>query len=171
MRNLERAEDIAPEAMNAGIKWTWETFPEYLDSVERLPKGINYSAHMGHSALRTYVMGERAFTDTATEDDIDRMQNLVREAIQAGAMGFTTSRTRNHQTPQRQPVASRLATWDGSPYSRLRPKRPAQPDFRNRVQLGSHRLEDRAHATARTIRRAANPPPLSRQDIDRHRRR
>ena len=112
MRNLERAEDIAPEAMNAGIKWTWETFPEYLDSVERLPKGINYSAYMGHSALRTYVMGERAFTDTATEDDIDRMQNVVREAIQAGAMGFTTSRTRNHQTPQRQPVASRLATWD-----------------------------------------------------------
>ena len=47
MRNLERAEDIAPEAMNAGIKWTWETFPEYLDSVERLPKGINYAAYMG----------------------------------------------------------------------------------------------------------------------------
>ena len=46
MRNLERAEDIAPEAMNAGIKWTWETFPEYLDSVERLPKGINYAAYM-----------------------------------------------------------------------------------------------------------------------------
>ncbi len=112
MRNLERAEDIAPEAMNAGIKWTWETFPEYLDAVERLPKGINYSAYVGHSALRTYVMGERAFTDTATEDDIDRMQHVVREAIQAGAMGFTTSRTRNHQTPQRQPVASRLATWD-----------------------------------------------------------
>ena len=66
MRNLERAEDIAPEAMNAGIKWTWETFPEYLDSVERLPKGINYAAYMGHSALRTHVMGERAFTDPAT---------------------------------------------------------------------------------------------------------
>ena len=112
MRNLERAEDIAPEAMNAGIKWTWETFPEYLDSVERLPKGINYAAYMGHSALRTHVMGERAFTDPATEQDLERMKQAVREAIQAGAMGFTTSRTRNHQTPQRQPVASRLATWD-----------------------------------------------------------
>ena len=105
MRNLERAEDIAPEAMNAGIKWTWETFPEYLDSVERLPKGINYAAYMGHSALRTHVMGERAFTDPATEQDLEQMKQAVREAIQAGAIGFTTSRTRNHQTPQRQPVA------------------------------------------------------------------
>ncbi len=112
MRNLERAEDIAPEAMNAGIKWTWETFPEYLDSVERLPKGINYAAYMGHSALRTHVMGERAFTEEATEADLERMTLAVKEAIQAGAMGFTTSRTRNHQTPQRQPVASRLANWE-----------------------------------------------------------
>ncbi len=112
MRNLERAEDIAPEAMNAGINWTWETFPEYLESVERLPKGINYGAYMGHSALRTYIMGERAFTEEATESDLERMKQQVREAIQAGAMGFTTSRTRNHQTPQRQPVASRLATWE-----------------------------------------------------------
>ena len=112
MRNLERAEDIAPEAMNAGINWTWETFPEYLESVERLPKGINYGAYMGHSALRTYIMGERAFTEEASESDLERMKQQVREAIQAGAMRFTTSRTRNHQTPQRQPVASRLATWE-----------------------------------------------------------
>ena len=66
----------------------------------------------GHSALRTHVMGERAFTDPATEQDLAQMKQAVRDAIQAGAMGFTTSRTRNHQTPQRQPVASRLATWD-----------------------------------------------------------
>ena len=71
MRNLERAEDIAPEAMEAGIKWSWETFPQYLDAVDRTPKGINYAAYMGHSALRTYVMGERAFTDEATPDDLD----------------------------------------------------------------------------------------------------
>ena len=112
MRNLERAEDISPEAMEAGIKWSWTTFPEYLDSVERLPKGINYSAYIGHSALRTYVMGERAFTEEATSDDLEAMKREVRSAIQAGAAGFTTSRTRNHQTPDGQPVASRLATWD-----------------------------------------------------------
>ncbi len=112
MRNLERAEDISPEAMEAGIQWSWTTYPEYLDAVERLPKGINYSAYIGHSALRTYVMGERAFTEEATPDDLEAMKREVRSAIQAGAAGFTTSRTRNHQTPDGQPVASRLATWD-----------------------------------------------------------
>lgn len=112
MRNLERAEDISPEAMEAGIKWSWTTFSEYLDAVDRLPKGINYSAYMGHSALRTYVMGERAFTDEATPNDLEAMKQEVRNAIRAGAMGFTTSRTRNHQTPDGQPVASRLATWE-----------------------------------------------------------
>jgi N-acyl-D-aspartate/D-glutamate deacylase len=112
IRNLERAEDISPAAMEAGIKWSWETFPEYLDTLERLPKGINYAAYMGHSALRTYVMGERAFTEAATPDDLERMQREVRDAIRAGAIGFTTSRTKNHRTPQGQPVASRLATWE-----------------------------------------------------------
>lgn len=112
MRNLERAEDIAPEAMEAGIKWSWTTYPEYLDAVDRTPKGINYAAYIGHSALRTYVMGARAFTDTATPDDLAAMKQEVGNAIRAGAIGFTTSRTRNHQTPDGQPVASRLATWD-----------------------------------------------------------
>ena len=112
MRNLERAEDISPAAMAAGIKWTWETFPEYLDTVEKLPKGINYSAYVGHSALRTYVMGERAFHAPATPQDIERMQRQVRDSIRAGAMGFTTSRSQSHRTPQGDPVASRLANWD-----------------------------------------------------------
>lgn len=112
MRNLERAEDISPAAMSAGIKWTWETFPEYLDTIERLPKGINYSAYVGHSALRTYVMGERAFHEQATPQDIERMQREVRDSIRAGAMGFTTSRSQLHRTPQGDPVASRLANWD-----------------------------------------------------------
>jgi N-acyl-D-aspartate/D-glutamate deacylase len=112
MRNLERAEDIAPEAMEAGIKWAWTTFPEYLDAVERTPKGINYAAYIGHSALRTYVMGERAFSNEANEDELQAMKREVRNAISAGAIGFTTSRTRNHQTPDGQPVASRLANWN-----------------------------------------------------------
>ncbi|MCS6927779.1 MAG: amidohydrolase family protein, partial [Candidatus Binatia bacterium] len=112
MRNLERAEDIAAEAMEAGIRWSWTTFPEYLDALERQPKGINYAAYLGHSALRTYVMGERAFTEAATEEDLEAMKHELREAIRAGAIGFTTSRTRNHQTSDGQPVASRLATWD-----------------------------------------------------------
>jgi len=111
MRNLERAEDIAPEAMEAGIKWSWETFPQYLDAVDRTPKGINYTAYIGHSALRTFVMGERAFEHEATGDEIEGMKRELRSAIRAGAIGFTTSRTRNHQTPDGHPVASRLANW------------------------------------------------------------
>lgn len=112
MRNLERAEDISPEAMNAGIDWSWETFPEYLDAVDGLPKGINYSAYVGHSALRTYVMGERAFSEEANEADLEAMKREVRDSLRAGAIGFTTSRTRNHQTPDSGPVASRLASWE-----------------------------------------------------------
>jgi N-acyl-D-amino-acid deacylase len=112
MRNLERAEDISPEAMEAGIKWSWTTFAEYLDAVERQPKGINYAAYMGHSALRTYVMGQRAFDEPATTEDLQMMREELGNAIRAGAIGFTTSRTTNHQTPDGRPVASRLANWD-----------------------------------------------------------
>ncbi len=111
MRNLERAEDISPKAMEAGIKWSWSNFAQYLDAVERLPKGINYSAYVGHSALRTYVMGERAFEDQATSDDLAAMKRELREAMRAGAAGFSTSRASAHQTPDDRPVASRLANW------------------------------------------------------------
>jgi N-acyl-D-amino-acid deacylase len=112
MRNLERAEDISPEAMQAGIKWSWTTFAEYLDAVERQPKGINYAAYIGHSALRTYVMGQRAFDEQATTEDLQMMREELGDAIRAGAIGFTTSRTSNHQTPDGRPVASRIANWD-----------------------------------------------------------
>ena len=111
MKNLQRAEDISPEAMNEGITWSWETFPEYLDAIDRLPKGINYAAYMGHSALRTYVMGERAFEVEADEDDIAALKREVERAIRAGAMGFSTTRSRVHETPEGRPVASRLASW------------------------------------------------------------
>jgi N-acyl-D-aspartate/D-glutamate deacylase len=112
VRNLQRAEDIPPKAMEAGIKWTWTTYPEFLDALDALPKGINYSGYVGHSAVRTYVMGERAFDGKATEDDIKAMERAVRDAMRAGAMGFTTSRSPSHETPNGQPVASRFATWD-----------------------------------------------------------
>ena len=73
VRNLERAEDISADAMAAGIDWSWETYPEYLDFVDRTPKGINYAGYVGHSALRTWAMGERAFEEEANEDDLSRM--------------------------------------------------------------------------------------------------
>jgi N-acyl-D-aspartate/D-glutamate deacylase len=113
VRNLERAEDIAAEAMEAGItSWTWSTFAEYLDSVDAQPKGINYAAAVGHSALRTFVMGERAFEETASEHDIEAMKQELADALHAGAAGFTTSRSNAHNTSDDRPVASRLAAWD-----------------------------------------------------------
>lgn len=111
-RNLERAEDISRDAMLAGIKWRWETFPEFLDVLDGLPKGINYSGYMGHSALRTYVMGQRAFSEAASEDELKVMAHHVREAMKAGAIGFSTTRSVNHQTSDDKPVASRMATWE-----------------------------------------------------------
>ncbi len=112
VRNLQRAEDIPPAAMEAGIDWRWTTFPEFLDTLESLPKGINYSGYIGHSALRTFVMGERAFDQRASDDDMRAMERELRDALRAGAMGFTTSRSPAHETPDERPVASRAASWD-----------------------------------------------------------
>jgi N-acyl-D-amino-acid deacylase len=110
-RNLERAEDISREAMQQGIKWQWETFPEYLEVIDALPKGINYAGYIGHSALRTYVMGERAFDEQASEDDLKTMAALVQEAVRAGAIGFSTSRSPSHLTSDDRLVASRIADF------------------------------------------------------------
>jgi N-acyl-D-aspartate/D-glutamate deacylase len=112
VRNLQRAEDIPPAAMEAGIQWSWTTYPEYLAALEALPKGINYASYVGHSAIRTFVMGDRAFEQGASEDDLRAMEQHVRDAINAGAVGFTTSRSPSHETPEGLPVASRQATWD-----------------------------------------------------------
>jgi N-acyl-D-aspartate/D-glutamate deacylase len=112
MRNLQRAEDIPAEAMEAGIDWRWTTFSEFLDCLESQPKGINYAGYIGHSALRTYAMGERAFEQPAGETDLQAMERELRDAIRAGAIGFTTSRSPSHETPDGRPVASRIATWD-----------------------------------------------------------
>ena len=111
-RCLSAVEDIPTEAMAAGIDWSWETFPEYLATVERLPKAINYGMYIGHSALRMYVMGKRALSETATEDDMVRMADAVREALKAGALGFSSSRAPTHVTPDDTPVASRIADWE-----------------------------------------------------------
>jgi len=110
-RCLTAVEDIPTESMLAGIDWTWETFPEYLATVDRLPKAINYGAYIGHSALRMYVMGKRALSETATDEDLTRMAGAVKEAIRAGAMGFSSSRATTHVTPDNTPVASRIADW------------------------------------------------------------
>ena len=115
-RCLEAVEDIPVDAMMNGIDWTWETFPEYLDQVAQLPKAINYSAFIGHSALRMYVMGQRALSEVANEDDLRRMGAVVEEALQVGAVGLSTSRATTHITPDGSPIASRIADWSEIDY-------------------------------------------------------
>ncbi len=97
---LEGVEDIPGTALAEGLTWDWETFPEYLDSLEAKPHTLDLSAHLPHAALRTYVMGERGadHTEAPTEGELAEMARQVREALAAGAMGFATSRTEIHKT-------------------------------------------------------------------------
>ena len=132
VRNLQRAEDIPPAAMEAGIKWSWTTYPEYLEALEKLPKGINYASYVGHSAIRTFVMGERAYSETASEDDLKAMEQQVRDAIRAGAVGFTTSRSPAHETPEAKPVASRARDLGRSAAAGQRDGRSGRGAIRNR---------------------------------------
>ncbi len=96
---MEGVEDIPGTALHEGLSWEWESFAQYLDEIEARPHDVDLAAQVPHGALRLYVMGDRgAAGAAATEDDIMLMGRIAREAIAAGAVGFTTSRTKNHKT-------------------------------------------------------------------------
>ena len=98
---VEDVEDIPGSALHEGVTWAWESFPEYLDALDRMPRAIDIAAQVPHCAVRTYVMGERGTkNEKATPSDVEAMARIVREGIDAGAIGFTTSRTKLHTTRQ-----------------------------------------------------------------------
>src|SRR4029450_11375884 len=109
VRTLENVEDMDPATLTAGIAWEFETFPEYLELVRRRGTVLNFTAYIGHSALRLYVMGDAAYERAATADETARMCQLLREALDAGAAGFSTSFSFAHRGVDGKPVASRFA--------------------------------------------------------------
>ncbi len=111
-RTLENVEDMDVATLEAGIDWDFTTFPEYLASVERRGLGLNFTAYVGHTALRLFVMGDDAYERAATVEEILEMQTVVREAMAAGAVGFATSLSPTHRGADGKPVPSRIAERD-----------------------------------------------------------
>jgi N-acyl-D-amino-acid deacylase len=110
---MEGVEDIPGTALTEGMSWDWESFPEYLDAVDRRQLSIDVGTQIAHGAVRAYVMGERgARNEPASPDDIAAMARVVREAVEAGALGFSTSRTLGHRAMDGEPVPGTFAAED-----------------------------------------------------------
>ena len=106
-----RVEGISSNVLHSGLPWDWESFPDLLEVLDRR-LGINFGCYIGHSALRRFVMGDDASTREATPAEIDQMKTLVREAMRAGAAGFSSSRSPTHVDQFGKPVPSRHATFE-----------------------------------------------------------
>ena len=102
---MEGVEEIPETAMAEGLPWTWESFPEYLDTLDAKPRDIDVAALVPHGPVRVFVMGERAVNrESATDEDISKMQAVIEESVNAGGVGFSTSRTLVHRTSTGSPV-------------------------------------------------------------------
>lgn len=109
---MEKVEDMDPATLNAGIPWDFESFPEYLASIEQHGTLLNFAAYVGHTPLRIFVMGDQSVGRVATPDEISRMADLVSEAMESGAAGFATSFAVTHRGADGQPIPSRWAAAD-----------------------------------------------------------
>src|SRR3970282_1163602 len=109
MRTRTQVEGMSLEVLRAGIRWEFETIPQYLDMLERRGAALNVAVFAGHSAIRTYVMVAAAPRPAATDAEIDSMKKIVLEAMRAGAVGFSTSTSPAHNGEGGLPMPSRLA--------------------------------------------------------------
>ena len=110
---MEGVEDIPGAALAEGIDWQWETFPEYLDTLDKMPRALDVATQIPHGSVRAYVMGQRgADNEAATPDDIAKMADIVEDGIKAGALGFSTSRTMLHLSKSGEPVPGTFANKD-----------------------------------------------------------
>ena len=109
MKNLTQVEGMGIETLRAGVRWDFESFPEYMDMLEHQGTALNIAAFVGHSSIRTFVMGEDAARRAAAPDEIARMRAIVVEAMQVGAIGFATSTSPAHNGHGGLPMPSRLA--------------------------------------------------------------
>jgi N-acyl-D-amino-acid deacylase len=108
---MEGVEDIPGTALAEGMKWNWETFPEYLDALEELPRTVDVATHVPHGAVRAYVLGDREQPGAIpTAEDIKKMADIVEEGVRAGALGFSTSRTVLHRSIDGEVVPGTTAT-------------------------------------------------------------
>jgi N-acyl-D-aspartate/D-glutamate deacylase len=110
METLELVEGMDVNTLRQGIKWDFETFPEYLDTLRKMPKRINIAAFVPHSMLRLYVMGaDAAFSRAADDEELEQIRTTLKEALEAGAIGVSSSQAPSHQGPHGKPVPSRFA--------------------------------------------------------------
>ena len=113
MKLMEGVEDIPEIALDEGLKWNWETFPDFLDAIEGMPRVLDVGIQIAHGPVRVYVMGERgAKNEASTAEDIAEMRKIVREALKAGALGFSTSRFLGHRSSDGEPVPGSFANGD-----------------------------------------------------------
>ena len=110
---MEGVEDIPGVALSEGLSWEWESFPDYLDYLSNRRFDMDFCAQLPHAAMRVYVMGQRgADREPATTEDILEMRRLTEEAVRAGALGFTSSRTLNHRSSKGAPTPTLQAEHD-----------------------------------------------------------
>jgi N-acyl-D-aspartate/D-glutamate deacylase len=111
VRLMEGVEDIPFPVLTQGLPWNWKTYPDYLDALAARSFDVDIGSQLPHAALRVFVMGQRgADREPATADDMARMKTLAKEAMEAGAIGFGTSRTLNHRTSEGEPIATLTAS-------------------------------------------------------------